>query len=152
MEPIRVPRPPKTAFNKNRPVSDLLKAQIAHFQHLEAKLAEEHRSPLAAHELTTESTAAQYIAHMTRVLCDSGRNQFVTAEQASQEKRSKPITSDPNTRDSRSKNKSASKRRKAETKSDAGSERSSNKKATKRASKKKNAKSTHAKRKRAAKS
>ena len=68
MDPIRVPRPPKQSFNKNRPISDLLKAQVEHFQHLESKLESRMRSPLHPHELTTESAAANYIAHMTGVL------------------------------------------------------------------------------------
>lgn len=68
MDPIRVPRPPQQAFNKNRPVSDLLKAQIKHFQHLEDKLHPDMRSSMPAHELTTESAAARYIAHMTETL------------------------------------------------------------------------------------
>ena len=72
MDPVHVPRPPQSSFNKNRPISDLIKAQIKHFQHLEAKLPPQDRSPLAAHELTTESAAAQYIAHMTSVLCRLG--------------------------------------------------------------------------------
>jgi len=36
MEPIRVPRPPAEAFNKKRRVSDLIRAQVNHFKHVEA--------------------------------------------------------------------------------------------------------------------
>ncbi|HTD95617.1 MAG TPA: hypothetical protein VK627_01760 [Edaphobacter sp.] len=68
MDPIRVPRPPASAFHKNRPVSDLLASQIEHFQHIEAKLEPEHRSPFAPHEIVTENAAAQYITHMTNLL------------------------------------------------------------------------------------
>ena len=71
MDPIRVPRPPRKAFNKNRPISDLIKAQVKHFQHLESKLHSDLQSPMEPHELTTESAAANYIAYMTNVLCGS---------------------------------------------------------------------------------
>ncbi len=39
MEPIHVPGPPKEAFNKNRPISDLIRAQVNHLKHVEAKSA-----------------------------------------------------------------------------------------------------------------
>ena len=147
MEPIRVPRPPQTSFNRNRPVSDLLKAQIKHFQHLESKLPDESRSPYAPHELSTEFAAAQYIAHMTRVLCDSGRDEFVVGEQQPRQKKSKQRTTGRKTKERRSKRKTATKR---EAKSESGSSRESKKKATKKASEHKT-KSTHGKRKRTAK-
>jgi hypothetical protein len=147
MEPIRVPRPPQTSFNRNRPVSDLLQAQIKHFQHLESKLPDESRSPYAPHELSTESAAAQYIAHMTRVLCDSGRDEFVVGEPQAREKKSKQPKAGGKIRQSRSKRKTASKR---EANSESGSKREAKKKATKRASEEKT-KSTHSKRKRAEK-
>ncbi len=38
MATIRVPGPSPQAFRKNRPISDLVKSQIKHFQHLEHKL------------------------------------------------------------------------------------------------------------------
>jgi hypothetical protein len=68
MEPIRVPRPSKAAFNKQRPMSDLIKAQIRHFKHLEHKLPPEHRAALPQHHIITEDDAARYIAPMTRLL------------------------------------------------------------------------------------
>lgn len=68
MEPIRVPRPPKAAFNKQRPMSDLIKAQIKHFKHLEHKLPPEHRAALPQHHIITEEDAARYIAPMTSLL------------------------------------------------------------------------------------
>lgn len=69
MHPIHVPRPPKEAYNKNRPISDLIKAQLKHFQHIEQKLLPEQRPNIPHHELTTESAAAKYIAAMTQALC-----------------------------------------------------------------------------------
>lgn len=70
MDPIRVPGPPPQAFRKNRPVSDLIKSQIKHFQHLEHKLQLTLPTKFSPHDLTTEAAAAQYIAEMTTALCN----------------------------------------------------------------------------------
>src|SRR5438876_279386 len=43
MEVVHVPPPPKEAFHKGRPISDLIKAQVDHFKHLEEKLSAEER-------------------------------------------------------------------------------------------------------------
>src|SRR5436305_12797911 len=68
MEPIRVPRPPKEAFNKHRRVSDLIRKQVHHFKHLEQKLPEQLRREIPQHPVVTEDDAARYISHMTRLL------------------------------------------------------------------------------------
>jgi hypothetical protein len=68
MEPIHVPRPPKEAFNKDRPVSDLIRSQVEHFQHLESKLPASVREAIPQQRVTTEGDAARYIAAMTHVL------------------------------------------------------------------------------------
>ena len=68
MEVIRVPVPPKEAFNKLRPMSDLIKAQVKHFKHLEEKFPAEKRQTIPQHRITTENDAALYIAAMTRLL------------------------------------------------------------------------------------
>ena len=68
METILVPAPPASAFNKDRPLSDLLKQQLRHFQHVEARLPLERRSNFSPQELATPAGAARYIAHMTRLL------------------------------------------------------------------------------------
>ena len=67
MEPIRVPAPPKSAFNKSRPVGGLIRAQIKHFKHLENKLSAELRQEIPQHAIVTENDAARYIAAMTRL-------------------------------------------------------------------------------------
>lgn len=66
MEPISVPGPPKSAFNKNRCASDLIKKQVEHFKHLEYKLPPEIRATLPQHAIVTEDDAARYIGPMTR--------------------------------------------------------------------------------------
>ena len=68
MPTILVPAPPKSAFNKNRPVSDLLQHQLKHFRHIEARLPNELHSGMTARDLHTENGAAQYIAHITEAL------------------------------------------------------------------------------------
>jgi len=68
MEPILVPGPPKEAFNKHRPISDLVKTQIEHFKHLEEKLPPDVRATLPQHDVVTENDAARYIAAMTTYL------------------------------------------------------------------------------------
>lgn len=68
MEPIRVPAPPKEAFNKHRRVSDLIRKQVNHFKHLEQKLPENQRNALPQHNVVTEDQAARYIAEMTGLL------------------------------------------------------------------------------------
>ena len=68
MEPIRVPAPPKSAFNKHRRVSDLIRKQVNHFKHLEHKLPDDVRSRIPQHHVVTEDDAARYIAPMTALL------------------------------------------------------------------------------------
>jgi hypothetical protein len=67
METIHVPGPPKQAFNKNRRISDLIRAQVNHLKHVEASLPVDQRSGIPQHEITTESDAATYIAAMTNL-------------------------------------------------------------------------------------
>ena len=69
MATIRVPGPPAQAFRKQRPISDLIKAQLKHFQHLEHKLHLTLPTKFSPHDLTTEAAAAQYIAEVTAALC-----------------------------------------------------------------------------------
>lgn len=70
---VAVPRPGPNAFRKSRALSDLLKAQVKHFQHIEEKLPIELRGRFLPHEITSEAAAAQYIAHMTGLLHDRGK-------------------------------------------------------------------------------
>jgi hypothetical protein len=67
VEPIQVPKPSPTAFNKNRPISDLIRKQIEHFQHIQKKHRIEIDSAVGQ-DLSTEGGAAKYIAAMTRAL------------------------------------------------------------------------------------
>ena len=67
MEPIFVPAPPKSSFNKNRAPSDLLVGQLRHFQHVE------HKAGIAidaatARDIHSEAGAARYILAVTRAI------------------------------------------------------------------------------------
>ena len=72
MEPIHVPRPPSQAFNKNRRVSDLIRAQTNHLKHVEQKLSPSLRQQIPHHAIVTEADAAGYIAAMTRLFQTRG--------------------------------------------------------------------------------
>jgi hypothetical protein len=66
---IRVPIPPPSAFNKNRPVGCLLQAQLRHFHHAEsARLPKEKRDGRRPEDIRTEAEAAAYIAKITKLL------------------------------------------------------------------------------------
>ena len=67
MEPIRVPAPPPSAFNKGRRISDLIDAQLKHFQHLEKTLKLNLPASIAG-DIHTESGAARYIAQITTAI------------------------------------------------------------------------------------
>jgi hypothetical protein len=67
VEPISVPAPPKSSFNKNRRVSDLLLAQLKHFQHVEHKQGITI-DPALARDIQTEAGAARYITQITRAI------------------------------------------------------------------------------------
>jgi hypothetical protein len=55
-------------------MSDLIKAQVRHFKHVEEKLSPEQRESIPQHRITSENEAAQYITAMTRLLRSSVSN------------------------------------------------------------------------------
>jgi hypothetical protein len=69
---VKVPKPPKSAYNPNRQVSGLIENQIRHLQAAEWKLQPEHRSRIAAQTITTERQASAYIQHVTSKLHPAG--------------------------------------------------------------------------------
>ena len=68
MDIILVPAPPKEAFQKLRPISNLIQAQVDHFKHVEEQLSREKRKAVPQHPIVTENDAALYIGAMTRLL------------------------------------------------------------------------------------
>jgi hypothetical protein len=76
MEPILVPGTPKEAFNKHRRISDLVKKQVEHFQHIEERLPADVRASLPQLpqlDNVTENEAARYISAMTSYLLSQPR-------------------------------------------------------------------------------
>jgi formate-dependent phosphoribosylglycinamide formyltransferase (GAR transformylase) len=67
MEPIRVPAPSPSSFNKHRPPSDLLLSQLKYFHHLDEK-HDLGVDPSFAKDIGTEAGAARYITQMTRAI------------------------------------------------------------------------------------
>jgi hypothetical protein len=71
---IRVPIPQPSSFNRDRPISDLIKAQLLHIAHAEsARLPREQRDGRKPEDIRTEAEAASYIAAVTRVLHPQGQ-------------------------------------------------------------------------------
>jgi hypothetical protein len=62
---IRVPKPPKAALNKDRPISSLLKTQIRHLQEAEFRLPARAQTNIYINTIKTEGEAAEYIRQVT---------------------------------------------------------------------------------------
>lgn len=73
MEPILIPSVPSTAFNKHRRISDLIRKQVEHFNHVEARLPKDVRAKLPQGEINTEGEAARYISAITSYLLSRPR-------------------------------------------------------------------------------
>ena len=65
---IHVPRLPKNAFDPNRPVSALLKAQIEYLHDAERRLPLRYRSEVYINAIKTEGEAAKYIREVTEAI------------------------------------------------------------------------------------
>jgi hypothetical protein len=68
VDPIHVPAPPRSAYNQNRRVSDLLLSQLKHFQHVDQKHGALGIPADLTRDIHTEGGAARYIAAVTRAL------------------------------------------------------------------------------------
>lgn len=65
---ISVPKPPKSAYNPDRPVTSLLKSQVEHMREAESKLPLKYRSEFYAKAVRTEGEAAEYIRDVTEAI------------------------------------------------------------------------------------
>jgi hypothetical protein len=65
---IKVPKTPRSAFNKNRPASDLLKAQLEHLEAAAGKYLTESSASRRAGKSLSEGQAAVRIHELTRAL------------------------------------------------------------------------------------
>jgi hypothetical protein len=68
MAVVRVPKPPASAFNLERPVSSLLKTQIVHLQEAEFRLPVKDQTNIYINRIKTEGEAADYIRKVTEQL------------------------------------------------------------------------------------
>jgi hypothetical protein len=106
MAVIKVPQPPKSAFNKNRPVSALLKNQILHLHEVERKFPPARHSNIYINSIKTEGEAADYIRKVTAQLHPEGAKRVGFDIAAAGEARAKSKTK------TRSKSKPKPKRKK----------------------------------------
>jgi hypothetical protein len=95
MDPIVVPAPPRQAFNKHRPISDLIRNQVEHFKHVEQKLPDDVRQKLPSHAITTEDEAARYIQAMTAYLLSRPRPKQVAKKAVAIKPPVPPLPSQP---------------------------------------------------------
>ncbi len=65
---ISVPKPPKSAYNPDRPVTSLLKSHVEHMREAESKLPLKYRSDFYAKAVRTEGEAAEYIRDVTEAI------------------------------------------------------------------------------------
>jgi hypothetical protein len=68
---IKIPRTPSTAFDKHRPISDLVKNQVRH-AHQELHAWWETIAAVDPDTIHTEQQAADYIKAVTRILHPEG--------------------------------------------------------------------------------
>jgi len=62
---IRVPKPPASASNPDRPISTLLKNQIVHLQEAEFRLPANKQTNIYINDIKTEGQASEYIQQVT---------------------------------------------------------------------------------------
>jgi hypothetical protein len=65
---ITVPKPPKSAYNPDRPATSLLKSHVEHMREAESKLPLRYRSEFYAKAVRTEGEAAEYIRDVTEAI------------------------------------------------------------------------------------
>ena len=70
---IHVPKPPKDAYNPDRPMGSLLKAQVEHLREAESKLPLRYRHEIDTYikAIKTEGEAATYIRKVTEAIHDA---------------------------------------------------------------------------------
>jgi len=84
---IQVPKPPPGAMNPDRPVSALLKAQMAHLHEAQKRLPFRLQSELYINAIRTEAEASRYVAEVTAaILVAHKRKKLPTAKGAQMRK------------------------------------------------------------------
>jgi hypothetical protein len=70
---IRIPRTPTSAFQKEREVSTLLRAQVEHAAEAEQRLPRQRQTRVATESIATEHEAAEYIGQVMKRLHHNAR-------------------------------------------------------------------------------
>jgi hypothetical protein len=114
---IRVPKPPKSAYDPSRPASSLLKSQAEHLREAESKLPLRYRSEVYVKAIKTEDEAARYIRDVTQAIHEAHED----AERARRTPKRKRVleiaaAADERSKPKRARRKPASKRRKSRAK------------------------------------
>ncbi len=67
---VHVPKPPKNAYNPDRPMGSLLKSQVEHLREAESKLPLRYRQEIETYikAVKTEGEAARYIRAVTEAI------------------------------------------------------------------------------------
>ena len=65
---IQVPKPPKSAWDPDRPLSTLVKSQVEHLYEAERKLPHKYKSQIYINAIQTEGEAARYIQKVTEAI------------------------------------------------------------------------------------
>ncbi|MGB8064381.1 MAG: hypothetical protein WCF26_21005 [Candidatus Sulfotelmatobacter sp.] len=68
MTVIKVPKPPRSAYDPNRPMSSLLKMQVEHLLEAEKRLPSRYRNEVYVNAIRTEGEAANYIRAVTEAI------------------------------------------------------------------------------------
>jgi hypothetical protein len=68
MTVIKVPKPPQSAYDPNRPISALLKMQVEDLYEAERRLPTRYRSEIYVNAIRTEGEAANYIRVVTEAI------------------------------------------------------------------------------------
>ncbi len=75
---VRIPKTPAAAFDKNRPASDLLKAQVRHAREELEQWFEAH-AKIDPDAVKTEQEGADYVQKVTRLLHPEGAHATASA-------------------------------------------------------------------------
>ena len=87
---IPVPRPSKKARNPDRPVNNLLLAQIEHLQRAERRLPLVYRSKIYTHAIRTEGEAGRYIREVTEAIHKAHADAAADRARRAREPKSRP--------------------------------------------------------------
>lgn len=140
---IRVPRPPKDAYNPDREAGSLLKAQLAHAHEAERKLPIRYRQniDIYASAVRTEREAAEFLCQVTEAVHKAHEDAAVRREREQAKPTLEIAAAAEETRPGRKSRSSGTKKKKSSAKSTSSGTKSAAKKSTRKAGAKITAKS-----------